>query len=55
MPLLPTGFLPTEDRALITMVMELPPGNTLAETEQTSLRATALLREIPEVQSVSPM
>ncbi|MBP9712079.1 MAG: efflux RND transporter permease subunit [Sterolibacterium sp.] len=52
MPLLPTGFLPTEDRALITMVMELPPGNTLAETEQTSLRATALLREIPEVQSV---
>jgi len=51
-PLLPTGFLPTEDRALITMVLELPPGSTLADTQQSSTKATELLRSIPEVESV---
>ncbi len=52
LPLLPTGFLPIEDRALITMVLELPPGSTLTETEQSSRRASELLREIPEVEGV---
>ncbi len=50
--LLPTGFLPTEDRALITLVIELPPGSSLHDTEQTAQRATTLLREIPEVEGV---
>ncbi len=50
--LLPTGFLPVEDRALITMVLELPPGSTLADTEKSSRRASELLREIPEVAGV---
>ena len=50
--LLPTGFLPTEDRSLITLVLELPPGSPLAETERTARRATQLLHEIPEVDGV---
>jgi multidrug efflux pump subunit AcrB len=50
--LLPTGFLPTEDRALITMVFELPPGSTLNDTRRTAEQATARLRTIPEVVSV---
>lgn len=50
--LLPTGFLPVEDRALVTLVLELPPGSTLKDTEHTAQRATELLHEIPEVEGV---
>ena len=50
--LLPTGFLPTEDRALITLVIELPPGSTLQDTEDTAREASRRLREIPEVTGV---
>ena len=51
-PLLPTGFLPTEDRALITLVLELPPGSTLADTERSARKATELLHAIPEIEGV---
>jgi multidrug efflux pump subunit AcrB len=52
MPLLPTGFLPSEDRSLITLVLELPPGSSLADTQRSTQQATELLRQIPEVASV---
>jgi multidrug efflux pump subunit AcrB len=50
--LLPTGFLPTEDRSLITLVIELPPGSTLQDTEDTAREASRRLREIPEITGV---
>ncbi len=50
--LLPTGFLPDEDTSRIVVSMELPPGETLADTRDTSDRITKLLRTIPEVKSV---
>nr|WP_154717313.1 efflux RND transporter permease subunit [Sterolibacterium denitrificans] len=50
--LLPTGFLPTEDRALITLVIELPPGSTLKDTEDTAREASRRLRKIPEITGV---
>ncbi len=51
-PLLPTGFLPVEDRGQVTVILELPPGSTLADTQRASAHATELLLTIPEVKRV---
>ncbi len=51
-PLLPTGFIPSEDRALITLILELPPGSTLVDTQRSAQKATELLHTIPEVAGV---
>ncbi|KQT57345.1 efflux RND transporter permease subunit [Aureimonas sp. Leaf427] len=49
---LPTGFIPKEDASRIVVSLELPPGSTLARTEEVTDRAVASIRELPEVRSV---
>lgn len=50
--LLPTGFLPAEDSGRLLMVVELPPGATLAETRATTNRIVARIRRRPQVVGV---
>lgn len=42
-PLLPTGFIPPDDRSQTLVKIELPPGTTLAETSTVAERARQLL------------
>jgi HAE1 family hydrophobic/amphiphilic exporter-1 len=49
---LPYGFLPTNDLSRSVLLIELPPGSTIADTAATVDRITALLKERPEVRSV---
>ena len=49
---LPYGFLPTNDLSRSVLLIELPPGSTIADTAATSGRITALLKERSEVRSV---
>jgi HAE1 family hydrophobic/amphiphilic exporter-1 len=49
---LPYGFLPTNDMSRSVLLIELPPGSTIADTAATADRITALLKERPEVRSV---
>ncbi|MGC1173617.1 efflux RND transporter permease subunit [Polaromonas sp.] len=51
-PLLPTGFMPAQDKAQSSVSLKLPPGGTLDETAETGRRAAALLSSLPEVSSV---
>lgn len=51
-PLLPTGFMPAQDKAQSSVSLKLPPGGTLDETAQTGRRAAALLSGLPEVSGV---
>jgi len=46
------GFLPTSDLSRSVLLIELPPGSTIADTAATSDRITALLKQRPEVRSV---
>lgn len=50
--LLPTGFLPAEDRSRIVLWLELPPGATLEDTRAKTDEAAAEIRKIPEVSAV---
>jgi hydrophobe/amphiphile efflux-1 (HAE1) family protein len=50
--LLPSGFIPPEDRARSIFAIELPPGTRLAETSATTDRILEKLRTLPEVESV---
>jgi multidrug efflux pump subunit AcrB len=49
---LPSGFLPVTDNARTMLVIELPPGSQLADTEAVASTITARLRKRPEVASV---
>ncbi len=51
-PLLPSGFIPTADRARTQVAIELPPGTTLAQTSELAERARRLIVEVPEVRQV---
>ncbi|MBF0426491.1 MAG: efflux RND transporter permease subunit [Magnetococcales bacterium] len=51
-PLLPTGFIPVADRGQTMLILELPPGSTLADTQAITERAIATLRAMPEVTHV---
>ncbi|HVJ56062.1 MAG TPA: efflux RND transporter permease subunit [Aliidongia sp.] len=50
--LLPTDFIPSEDQSLSSLILELPPGSTLAETTAAMQQVTAVIRKEPEVKSV---
>jgi multidrug efflux pump subunit AcrB len=50
--LLPTGFMPKDDRDQSTIRLELAPGATLASTRAVAERATQLLAAEPDVLSV---
>ncbi len=51
-PLLPKGLTGAEDRGVSIVSLELPPGSTLAETEQAAQQTMQLLQENPLVTSV---
>ena len=51
-PLLPTGFTGAEDRGVSIVNLALPPGSTLAETEQATQQTMQLLQENQLVTSV---
>jgi multidrug efflux pump subunit AcrB len=49
---LPTGFVPTADRAQTIINVELPPGSTLQETHDAAERARLAAIELPDVKHV---
>ena len=51
-PLLPTGFIPPDDNSQTQVYLELPPGATLAQTEQVAEDARQRLLKNPSVKSV---
>ncbi|MCZ7482468.1 efflux RND transporter permease subunit [Rhizobium rhizogenes] len=51
-PLLPSGFLPRDDRSLSRIQIELPPESTLRDTDDAVQSVTAALRQMPEVKSI---
>ena len=46
---LPTGFIPTLDRAIVIISLQLPPGASLARTDAVVQRATDLVLSVPGV------
>ncbi|MBP0482668.1 efflux RND transporter permease subunit [Sagittula salina] len=50
--LLPQEFVPPSDSGRATITVELPPGATMSETEAATRRITALVSEVPEMQSI---
>jgi len=51
-PFIPTSFIDPDDSGLSTISLELPPGATLAETDQIGQQTTQLLVHHPAVASV---
>ena len=51
-PLIPSDFVPAADRGRSALAIELNPGATIEETEAAVQRATAILKQRPEVVSV---
>ncbi len=51
-PLLPSGFLPAQDKGQTRVSLELPPGGTLDRTTEITHQAADLLKQIPEVVQV---
>lgn len=51
-PLLPTGFMPQGDIGMSQVVVTLPPGSTLAQTDEALGRMVDVVRKHPEVQQV---
>jgi hydrophobe/amphiphile efflux-1 (HAE1) family protein len=51
-PLIPTGLFDAGDRGLSTVVVELPPGSTLADTDRVAQRTTSVLQQHPAVASM---
>src|SRR5215510_11637586 len=45
----PTGFIPTLDRAIVIISLQLPPGASLARTDAVVRRATDLVLSVPGV------
>ena len=50
--LLPSGFLPEEDRSRAVVSVELPPGSTLDDTQVTTDKLVNALKVIPEIETV---
>ncbi|MDX3904861.1 MAG: efflux RND transporter permease subunit [Pigmentiphaga sp.] len=51
-PLLPSGFMPADDNSQTQVVIELPPGATLAQTLDTAEQVRLRLAQVPHVRSV---
>ncbi|MBY6241549.1 efflux RND transporter permease subunit [Methylosinus sp. Sm6] len=50
--LLSKGFLPAQDSSRSVMMVELPPGSQITDTETTTEEIAAVIHELPEVQNV---
>lgn len=51
-PLIPTTFVPPNNESRATLVLELPPGSTLADSTEAAEMTRALLADIPEITSI---
>jgi len=51
-PLLPTGFIPADDNPQTQVMVELPPGSTLAQSKASAEKARELIGKVPYVKSV---
>ena len=51
-PLLPQGFIPPDDNSQTQVYVELPPGSTLQQTQDSADQARKLLTTVKDVQSV---
>jgi len=49
----PTGFVPDEDRGLVFINMELPPGSSIDRTAEVNRQLYQKIKEMPEVESVT--
>jgi HAE1 family hydrophobic/amphiphilic exporter-1 len=45
----PTGFIPTQDEGYLITIVQLPPGSSLARTNEVVMQATRLMLETPGV------
>ncbi|MEW4567982.1 efflux RND transporter permease subunit [Tautonia sp. JC769] len=52
---LPTGFIPGEDQGIIYAVLQTPPGSTLEYTNAKSLELEEIVKQVPEVTSVTSL
>ncbi len=50
----PTGFIPEQDQGYLITVLQLPPGASLARTEQVVKQATDIILKTPGVEHVAP-
>jgi hydrophobe/amphiphile efflux-1 (HAE1) family protein len=50
--LLSKGFLPAQDSARSVMMVELPPGSQISDTEKTTEEIAAVIHELPQVRNV---
>ncbi|MEJ0020038.1 MAG: multidrug efflux RND transporter permease subunit [Acetobacteraceae bacterium] len=50
----PTGFIPEQDQGYLITVVQLPPGATLARTEQVVKRAVDIILKTPGIEHVAP-
>ena len=50
----PTGFIPEQDQGYLITVVQLPPGATLARTEQVVKQAVDIILKTPGVEHVAP-
>ena len=51
-PLLPTGFIPADDSSQTQVYLELPPGATLTQTEQSAEEARQLIKNIAHIKTI---
>jgi len=51
-PLLPTGFIPADDNPQTQILVELPPGSTLAQSKASAETARELIGAVPYIKSV---
>jgi len=51
-PLLPTGFIPPDDNSQTQVYLELPPGTSLAQTQQNAEDVRLRISKIAEIQTV---
>jgi len=50
----PTGFIPEQDQGYLITVLQLPPGATLARTEQVVKKAVAIILDTRGIEHVAP-
>ena len=51
-PLLPTGFIPPDDNSQTQVYLELPPGTSLSQTQQTAEDVRLRISKISDIQTV---
>jgi hydrophobic/amphiphilic exporter-1 (mainly G- bacteria), HAE1 family len=53
--IVPAGFIPAEDQAMIYAIIQTPPGSTLERTNAIARRLQKIAEEVPGIESVSSL